>query len=126
LDELNVFDANLARRQAAGQLYMNAFRKHDNFTIPAGIVPDGVYTRFPVICRTAEQASALFALLAQRKLHPGKWYRPTLFPGPTDPALYHYNPASYPVAEDISARIVNLPTNISTERVKEIIHACHR
>lgn len=126
VDELNVYDANLAGRQAATQAYLSAFGERDDFTIPAGIVPDGVYTRFPVLCRTAKQASALFTRLAKQGLHPGKWYRPTLFPGPADQALYSYDPTLCPVAEDISARIVNLPTNVSPERIKEILHACHR
>lgn len=124
--ELSVYDTNLDGRQAATQAYLNAFGKRDDFTIPAGIVPDGVYTRFPIVCQTAEQASLLFARLAKQGLHPGKWYRPTLFPGPADQALYSYDPASCPIAEDISARILNLPTNVSTERIKEILYACHR
>lgn len=126
VDELTVYDANLAGRQAATQAYLSAFSKRDDFTIPAGIVPDGVYTRLPVVCQTAEQASALFTRFAKQGLHPGKWYRPTLFPGPADQAFYSYDPTLCPIAEDISARIVNLPTNVSPERIKEILHACQR
>ena len=41
---------------------------------------------------------------------PGRWYRPLLFPGPSDPVAFGYEAGSCPRAEDVSARILNLPT----------------
>lgn len=126
LKAFEIYDTNLAERQAATQHYFKAFTDTDDFTILAGITPDGSYTRFPVVCHSTDQATKLFATLSAQGLHPGRWYRPTLFPGPSDSSLYHYDQSACPVAEDISARILNLPTNISLKKVEEVTRACHR
>jgi dTDP-4-amino-4,6-dideoxygalactose transaminase len=55
----------------------------------------------------------------------GKWYRPLFFPGVKDYSAYNYRVGSCPVAEDVSARIVNLPTDLNTTAkvAKEIADA---
>jgi dTDP-4-amino-4,6-dideoxygalactose transaminase len=81
--------------------------------------------RYPVLAKTPQQAEKLFAELKGKGMPVGKWYRPLFFPGIADYNMYSYSPGSCPVAEDISARIINLPTglNIKAELAKEIAYA---
>lgn len=81
------------------------------------------YVRFPIVMPSPEAADTLFDRLKVKGLQPGKWYRPLLFPGAKDAAVYAYNGKSSPVAEEVSDRIVNLPTGLSVtvEKAKDII-----
>ena len=40
--------------------------------------------------------------------------------GPTDPALYRYEPGTLPVTEDLVERVVNLPTTVTPARAERI------
>ena len=66
--------------------------------------------RYPLLLESPGRAEAAFAALEAEGLVPGRWYRPTLFPGASDPADFAYDPGTSPVAEDASARVLNLQT----------------
>lgn len=123
---LKQYDESHRRRKSIGRVYFSALANHPTLQIPGDVQLEDAMTRFPLICSSAEEAETLFARLASKGLNPGKWYRPTLFPGPTNPAVYNYDPEDCPVAESLSARILNLPTNVSEERAKEILDAIER
>jgi dTDP-4-amino-4,6-dideoxygalactose transaminase len=98
------------RRRTAG-LYRAGLTDVAGLTLPAALQADDLtLVRFPLLLGTAELAAAAFDALAAEGLVPGRWYRPLLFPGPTDPAAFGYRAGSCPRAEDVSARILNLPT----------------
>lgn len=120
---LKKYDAILKRRTHVGELYYAALTSHPTLEIPDDVQISEAMTRFPLICSSALEADALFSRLAERGLNPGKWYRPTLFPGPVDAGAYNYDAEACPVAERLSSRILNLPTNVTLEHAKEIIDA---
>jgi hypothetical protein len=65
----------------------------------------------------------VFLALRAQGIYAGHWYRPALFPGVEDPTAYGYEPGTLPITEDVIARIVNLPTDVSPERAREIAAA---
>ena len=73
--------------------------------------PRLVLVRFPLLLPSTGVAEAVLAALRADGLDAGAWYRPTLWPGPRRRADLHYDPAGSPVAEDVSARVVTLPTS---------------
>lgn len=90
-------------------------------------LPDGVRTgqplvRFPFLAPVDIDADAVIAALRGRGIVAGSWYRPALFPGVVDPAVYGYVPGdgTAAVTEDVVARIVNLPTNVTADRARHI------
>lgn len=90
--------------------------------------PGRALVRYPVLLGSSAQAEAVFDALAAEGLVPGRWYRPLLFPGPSDPAPFAYRPGSCPAAEDVSARILNLQTapfvtDDAARRTVELIRA---
>lgn len=119
--------ASIADRTERVRTLQSVFHNPDNtYTVPAGVYgADQPLVRFPLLARDAAQASAVFDRISQLGYYAGKWYRPLLFPGVTSYDTYHYTIGSCPVAEDIAARIVNIPTNVSipTNHLEEIRHA---
>lgn len=109
--ELPALAANQRHRRRVASRYREGLADVPAVTRPAALDdPERTLVRYPVLLPTAEQAHACFTALQEEGLVPGLWYRPLLFPGPTDPAPFAYDPASCPVAEDVGSRILNLPT----------------
>lgn len=124
LHGLKQYKSVIKKRQEVAATYVKGLAAT---RIPSSIPPEGYApTRFPLLCRDAAEAQHLFDALRLAGHYSGKWYRPTLFPGVPDMKLYNYDPELCPVAEDISARILNLPTNITTSEAKEIVDVIRR
>jgi dTDP-4-amino-4,6-dideoxygalactose transaminase len=79
--------------------------------------------RYPVLVPPGADATEVFLALRAQGIYAGHWYRPALFPGVDDPAAYGYEPGTLPITEDVIARIVNLPTDVSPERARELAAA---
>lgn len=93
---------------------------------PAGIGERAPLVRFPLYAPDAPAAEDLIEALTAAGVPAGRWYRPALFPGPTDPAVYAYAPGTLPVTEDLIERVVNLPTTVGPReaaRVAGIVRA---
>lgn len=118
LNGLKEYRQILTKRLHAANVYREL--SSDHFTLPKNLPDTYAPARFPVLCRDPAQAARLFDALRAAGHYAGKWYRPTLFPGVPDARQYNYDPELCPVAEDISARILNLPTNITVAEAKEI------
>lgn len=113
-----------AHRREVAARYLAALADLPRLDVPDGLARlTAPLVRLPVLAEDAALAEQLFARLQARGLVPGRWYRPTLFPGPTDPTPYRYQPATCPVAEAVSAQILNLPTAafVTPTMVKEIL-----
>lgn len=103
--------ATTEHRRRTGATYRQGLSGVRGVTIPRLFDdPSLSLVRFPLLLASPAQAEEVFEALGAEGLVPGRWYRPTLFPGPTDMALFDYDPATCPVAEDASARVLNLPT----------------
>lgn len=94
-------------------------------TVKIADISEMPLVRFPLLANTREIASQIFDELRQKGINVGKWYRPLFFPGVNNLKQYYYEIGSCPVAEDLSVRIINLPTNQQTtvQQAKELIDA---
>lgn len=102
---------NQRHRRRVADLYRKGLAEVDGVTRPATLdEPGRTLVRYPILLPSLERAQACFTALQEEGLVPGLWYRPLLFPGPTDHAPFAYDPATCPVAEEVSSRILNLPT----------------
>lgn len=109
--ELPGLESSRRHRRRIAAIYREGLAGLADVQLPQAFdVEDLAQVRHPLLLSTAEQAEAVFGALADQGLMPGRWYRPLLFPGPTDPGPFAYAPGSCPVAEDVSARILNLQT----------------
>lgn len=123
-DALQHYEQILKKRRETAQVYLDTMPSE--FTVPKGMKKESAPVRFPVLCKDKTTAQHLFDTLRAEGHYSGKWYRPILFPGTLNPAPYNYDSESYPAAEDISARILNLPTNISVKEAEEIVDVLRR
>ncbi|MBD2759054.1 DegT/DnrJ/EryC1/StrS aminotransferase family protein [Yimella sp. cx-573] len=105
-------------RSAAVAVYLETLR--DVVQIPESITPDSALVRFPFFVASSELAERLVTKVTEAGFYAGRWYRPALFPGVADPAEYGYRVGDPALAtsEDLIARVVNLPTNISTDEAR--------
>lgn len=109
--ELPGLGPNQRHRRRVATLYREGLSEVAGVTRPGELDrPERTLVRYPILLPSAERAQACFTALQQEGLVPGLWYRPLLFPGPTDHAPFAYDPATCPVAEEVSSRILNLPT----------------
>lgn len=117
---LESLDSVLATRRAAVAVYLDELA--GVVQIPAGIAPGSALIRFPYFALDAAAAEQAIAALRAAGAHPGLWYRPALFPGVTNPALYGFTPGEpqLRVTEDLIARVVNLPTNVPAGEARRI------
>ncbi len=124
LDGLKQHDSLLSKRRLVTAEYLKNPPK--NLTLPKSMPENYAPVRFPLLCENAVEAHRLFTVLRNEGHYSGKWYYPVIFPGAMSPEVYNYDPELCPVAENISARILNLPTNITTLEAKEILDVLHR
>jgi dTDP-4-amino-4,6-dideoxygalactose transaminase len=91
--------------------------------IPASITTPQPLVRFPFFAPHAALAEECFDALNSAGLRPGRWYRPALFPGVADPAVYNYVPGDGALAatEDLIERVVNLPTDVDLDTAHRVV-----
>lgn len=96
--------------------------------VPSAIGPDDPLVRWPFFAADGPAAVRTLDALRAAGVYAGSWYRPALFPGVVDPAVYGYTPGDRRLAtsEDLVARVVNLPTTGGADqarRVAEVVRA---
>lgn len=123
---LATLDAEEARRAAAVARYVAALG--DVVEVPAAVAADAPLVRFPLFVRETGTAERVFAALTEAGFRPGRWYRPALFPGVDDPAVYGYVPGDPGIAttEGLIARVVNLPTGVDVATADRIAAVVRR
>jgi dTDP-4-amino-4,6-dideoxygalactose transaminase len=114
-------EGNYERRAEVSRHYADALSSHDGVVVPTGAALGQPLLRFPLLLASAQQAVRVFRALKEAGFYPGRWYRPTLFPGPTRLEPYRYDPQSCPIAEQISQSILNLPTDLSMDEARKIV-----
>lgn len=109
------------RRSAAVQWYLEALA--GSVEIPASLTSAQPLVRFPFFAPDAATAQRILEALRAAGLRPGRWYRPALFPGVANPAVYHYAPGdgSLATTEDLIERVVNLPTDVGPVTAQRVV-----
>jgi len=92
----------------------------DRVEIPAGAKTGQPLVRFPFLVPPGVDPEAIIVGLRATGVVEGRWYRPALFPGVSDPAKYNYTPGAdaHAVTEGVIARIVNLPTFVDPDQAR--------
>ncbi|NYI39914.1 DegT/DnrJ/EryC1/StrS family aminotransferase [Demequina lutea] len=117
--------AALGRLRASEELRANAVAAYveefgDRVEIPASATMGQPLVRFPFLVPPGVDPEVVIAGLRATGVVEGRWYRPALFPGASDPAVYGYVPgaAAHAVTEGVIARIVNLPTSVEPDQAR--------
>ncbi len=77
------------------------------------------YLYYPII---VPDSQLLYECCKKVGIYLGNWYYPAVSPPGTDNNAISYHPKSFPVAEDISRHIVNLPTLIDSIDATRVVH----
>jgi hypothetical protein len=111
------------QRAAAVAVYAEGLANNAAVTIPAAARRPAPLLRFPLYATDNAAAEKLIDHLTKNGVFAGRWYRPELFPGAVDPSKYHYDPADpeLPITREATARILNLPTNVTEAEANRIV-----
>jgi perosamine synthetase len=112
-DELADINNNLLHRKQISKVYSEQLQEKIN---------DIAYVRYPYVCKDLKQAEKISKSLILKGYPIGNWYNPVVYPSVTNLSAMKYVNGSCMTAQDISMRIINLPTgkNISDGDAKNI------
>ena len=111
-----------SKRQKISSFYVKEL-KNTSVTLPVEkIIP---FLRFPILSERKEQ---LLNLFRSNNVYLGNWYSSVIDPKGVDFKKIFYTPASCPLAESIATKVINLPTNPTTNisDAKRIISLLHQ
>lgn len=113
LREFDNFDQMREKRVAASVAISEKF-KDAGIVFPEECALPQPYVRFPFFAPTAASARRTSAAVNSAGYFAGHWYRPLLFPGVTDESAFGLTDSEpqLPVSRALSARVVNLLTNV--------------
>lgn len=103
-DCLSALDVQTQHRNEISSTYSNLL----------GLNFFGALLRYPYICSSYEEANLKIEKISKIGFPlEDKWFYPVVFPRDTNLTAMKYVNGSCPVAESISAKIINLPTNLA-------------
>lgn len=130
---LNSLGVNYRLRQRNAELYANGLKeccKTGQVSLPRSIETMAAsrmqpVLRFPLLASDTAAADRIIAAVRHVGVLAERWYRPQLFPGVENPEAYRvpYDRAGLAQSDDVSERIVCLPTDLSDERVRLAVKA---
>lgn len=118
LESLSKLKMNYMRREANVELY-NKHMSSKHFKNVTSL--NEPLLAYPILFKDQKKAQAAYEMLSASGYFIRRWYDPLIYPGPKSTKRYYYNPESVPVAEDISKRVLCLPTDLPAIETQKII-----
>lgn len=118
LEQLDILKSNYIRRQANVEQYHSKLKSKHFDKVTKLQEP---LLAFPILFESAEKANAAYDMLSSAGYFIRRWYSPLLYPGPNNLSTYRYNPKKAPIAEEISRRVICLPTDLPVIETNKII-----
>jgi dTDP-4-amino-4,6-dideoxygalactose transaminase len=109
LNQLRKLERFNEKRKEAAKIYLEKF--------PFNFEGEPIFLRFPVLI---ENKDFVLAKFKKENIYLGDWYRCVLDPC-SDLKIFDYEIGSCPKTEEITKKIINLPTLIDEEKAKFII-----
>jgi len=119
LKHIGELSGNYARRAENVKIYQKYLQNAHDFHIVSD--SEDPLLAFPIVFEDVRRATDAYVALASSGFFIRRWYSPLLYPGPTDNRKYEYNPKMAPIAELMHARVLCLPTNLTTTQTKKLI-----
>lgn len=119
ISQLSNLKQNYIRRTSNVAQYQNKLKSKHFSKITKNSEP---LLAYPILFEKPEKANEAYDLLTSQGYFIRRWYLPLLYPGPDSLKIYRYDPKKVPIAEDISKRILCLPTDLTAIETNKIIH----
>ncbi|MCQ2570903.1 MAG: DegT/DnrJ/EryC1/StrS family aminotransferase [Candidatus Saccharibacteria bacterium] len=120
LEQLETLKGNYIRRAANVDLYISKLKSKNFSKVTNAHEP---LLAFPIVFESEEKANAAYHMLTTQGYFIRRWYSPLLYPGPNSLKIYRYNPKKSPIAEDVSKRVLCLPTDLPVIETNKIIES---
>ena len=119
LEHIDELPSNYRRREQNVEIYANNLRNDRKFKLITK--EKAPLLAYPIVFKDSYTATEAYQALTASGYFIRRWYSPLLYPGPTQNRYYYYEPRMAPIAEDISGRVLCLPTNYSAADTRKII-----
>ena len=119
LDHIDELPSNYRRREQNVDIYLKNLRHDRKFKLL--VREKSALLAFPIVFENTAKATEAYQALTASGYFIRRWYSPLLYPGPAQNRYYYYEPSMAPIAEDISTRILCLPTNYSAADTRKIV-----
>lgn len=114
IEEFGELRENIEHRALISQIYEKGLSGCKLCDFPGkGDVSRVPYVRFPLLCVDEKTASAIESGLISKGYYVGDWYRSVVYPPAVSLKEMKYGEGMCPVAENVTRRIINLPTGRS-------------
>ena len=118
LEGLGKLKLNYTRRETNVGLY-NKHLKSTHFKNLTSL--NEPLLAYPILFKDQQKAQAAYEMLTSSGYFIRRWYYPLIYPGPKLTKRYYYKPEMAPVAEDVSKRVLCLPTDLPAIETQKII-----
>ena len=118
LEGLGKLKLNYTRRETNVGLY-NKHLKSTHFKNLTSL--NEPLLAYPILFKDQQKAQAAYEMLTSSGYFIRRWYYPLIYPGPKSTKRYYYKPEMAPVAEDVSKRVLCLPTDLPAIETQKII-----
>lgn len=118
LNQLSILKTNYIRRLTNVDAYHDKLKSKHFSKVTKLHEP---LLAYPIEFKTAAKANEAYDLLSSQGYFIRRWYSPLLYPGPNSIKIYRYDPKKVPIAEDVSKRILCLPTDLPAVETNKII-----
>ncbi|MBU3964607.1 aminotransferase class I/II-fold pyridoxal phosphate-dependent enzyme [Patescibacteria group bacterium] len=127
LKQLNKIDEFNKHREKISEIYRQGLSQSSfDFLELKDNERKNIYMRFPILCKKNESDNILEYFKKQNIFLDDGWRKSAIVPIGTNIDKMNYIKGSCPVAEDVSQRIINLPTHINispntAEKIKKLL-----
>lgn len=118
LESLGKLKLNYTRREANVELY-NKHMSSQHFDKITRL--NEPLLAYPILFKDVKKAQAAYEMLSASGYFIRRWYNPLIYPGPNSTKRYYYDPKMAPIAEDVSKRVLCLPTDLPAIETQKII-----
>lgn len=127
VSELDRLPRNMEARKAVVQGFIEGFGDAVDYPNAQAATPVQPLLRFSVVAPSTEVSRKIIQEVRSLGYLAEDWYRPSLYPGVADPAVYHLPaPGTLPVCDRVTAGIVNLPTEVDPGAVAPMVETVIR
>lgn len=108
--KISEINSLVAHRIKISNIYKERLGVHENIQLIDSSDRDTPYLRFPIIAKSGKIRDKLLSHLRAKGYYVGEWYSPAIYPRGTSFEAMKYDSSMTTIANEISSRILNLPT----------------
>ncbi len=118
IKELKHLDQVIDQRKQAAHTYTEFLEKHGKYHVISELHRDHSFLKYPILVKEREN---FFKLAEAAKIRLGDWFISPLHPVKGDLSPWFFDRNEFPVSNEVSSQIVNLPLKVDLNKVQRFL-----